>query len=212
MHFNKVETGNEFAIGGVLILVSSFDNRIIKDYREWELSIFSWSWRNLRYLETRLLIQSHWQLCYKPQVAIDSASSSCDRSSNLERCERKSQMLRVTLLAIYRFYGVMVSTQDSESCDPSSNLGRTWWNFFFHLNQFWYVVMPYDVKRILVFFFYYNHLLIYSFFWWGGGGALSKTLEMPLGHWRKKVTTSKPRGFSEDSNSGTSILGWWIFT
>jgi hypothetical protein len=23
------------------------------------------------------------------------------------------------------FYGVMVSTQDSESCDPSSNLGRT---------------------------------------------------------------------------------------
>ena len=25
----------------------------------------------------------------------------------------------------YRFYGVMVSTQDSESCDPSSNLGRT---------------------------------------------------------------------------------------
>jgi hypothetical protein len=25
----------------------------------------------------------------------------------------------------HRFYGVMVSTQDSESCDPSSNLGRT---------------------------------------------------------------------------------------
>ena len=24
------------------------------------------------------------------------------------------------------FYGVMVSTQDSESCDPSSNLGRTY--------------------------------------------------------------------------------------
>ena len=23
------------------------------------------------------------------------------------------------------FYGVMVSTQDSESCDPSSSLGRT---------------------------------------------------------------------------------------
>ena len=28
-----------------------------------------------------------------------------------------------------RSYGVMVSTQDSESCDPSSNLGRTWPNF-----------------------------------------------------------------------------------
>ena len=33
-----------------------------------------------------------------------------------------------------RFYGVMVSTQDSESCDPSSSLGRTWvfripWNY-----------------------------------------------------------------------------------
>ena len=25
-----------------------------------------------------------------------------------------------------RSYGVMVSTQDSESCDPSSNLGRTY--------------------------------------------------------------------------------------
>ena len=30
-----------------------------------------------------------------------------------------------------RFYGVMVSTQDSESCDPSSNLGRTL-TFFSH--------------------------------------------------------------------------------
>ena len=30
------------------------------------------------------------------------------------------------------FYGVMVSTQDSESCDPSSNLGRT-------LNIFWLI-------------------------------------------------------------------------
>ena len=27
---------------------------------------------------------------------------------------------------IVRFHGVMVSTQDSESCDPSSNLGGTW--------------------------------------------------------------------------------------
>ena len=25
------------------------------------------------------------------------------------------------------FYGVMVSTLDFESSDPSSNLGRTWW-------------------------------------------------------------------------------------
>ena len=30
------------------------------------------------------------------------------------------------------FHGVMVSTQDSESCDPSSNLGRT-------LNIFWLI-------------------------------------------------------------------------
>ena len=29
------------------------------------------------------------------------------------------------VLAIAWFYGVMVSTQDSESCDPSSNVGRT---------------------------------------------------------------------------------------
>ena len=32
-----------------------------------------------------------------------------------------------------RFYGVMVSTQDFESCDPSSNLGRTY--FFLLLNE-----------------------------------------------------------------------------
>ena len=29
-------------------------------------------------------------------------------------------------LKIHRSHGVTVSTQDSESCDPSSNLGRTW--------------------------------------------------------------------------------------
>ena len=29
------------------------------------------------------------------------------------------------IIGYQRFYGVMVSTQDSESCDPSSNLGRT---------------------------------------------------------------------------------------
>ena len=29
-----------------------------------------------------------------------------------------------------RFHGVMVSTQDSESCDPSSNLGGTCTNLF----------------------------------------------------------------------------------
>ena len=32
------------------------------------------------------------------------------------------------------FYGVMVSTQDSESCDPSSNLGRTFSFCFYGLN------------------------------------------------------------------------------
>ena len=35
---------------------------------------------------------------------------------------------------IIRFYGVTVSTQDSESCDPSSNLGRTW---LFKCHMFW---------------------------------------------------------------------------
>ena len=32
-----------------------------------------------------------------------------------------------------RFYGVTVSTQDSESCDPSSNLGRTYFLYFYIL-------------------------------------------------------------------------------
>ena len=31
----------------------------------------------------------------------------------------------LSLVTIMRFHGVMVSTQDSESCDPSSNLGGT---------------------------------------------------------------------------------------
>ena len=35
----------------------------------------------------------------------------------------------VCLRCHLRFYGVMVSTQDSESCDPSSNLGGTWFIF-----------------------------------------------------------------------------------
>ena len=35
-----------------------------------------------------------------------------------------------------RFYGVMVSTQDSESCDPSSNLGRTYIEFFLFFFSF----------------------------------------------------------------------------
>ena len=36
-----------------------------------------------------------------------------------------------------RFYGVMVSTQDSESCDPSSNLGRTWCTLFVFFSKFY---------------------------------------------------------------------------
>ena len=34
------------------------------------------------------------------------------------------------------FYGVMVSTQDSESCDPSSSLGRTFRIFDLEFTQF----------------------------------------------------------------------------
>lgn len=43
----------------------------------------------------------------------------------------KSQddLTRNSKLKQTRFHGVMVSTQDSESCDPSSNLGRTYLDF-----------------------------------------------------------------------------------
>ena len=34
------------------------------------------------------------------------------------------------------FYSVMVSTPDSESGDPSSNIGRTWFYFYGTLNDF----------------------------------------------------------------------------
>ena len=35
------------------------------------------------------------------------------------------------------FHGVMVSTQDSESCDPSSNLGGTWFFSHYHVLVGW---------------------------------------------------------------------------
>ena len=41
--------------------------------------------------------------------------------------------------------GVMVSTQDSESCDPSSNLGGTWY-FFKLLLLICMYLTPHDVK------------------------------------------------------------------
>ena len=43
------------------------------------------------------------------------------------------------LLHLQGFHGVMVSTQDSESCDPSSNLGGTlniFKSYFLDLNLF----------------------------------------------------------------------------
>ena len=45
----------------------------------------------------------------------------------------------LALPEVVRFYGVMVSTQDSESCDPSSNLGGTlniFKSYFLDLNLF----------------------------------------------------------------------------
>src|SRR4029434_4817480 len=45
-----------------------------------------------------------------------------EKNSN-GQCFKSIKFFRVTSC---RFYGVMVSTLDSESSDPSSNLGRTW--------------------------------------------------------------------------------------
>ncbi len=38
----------------------------------------------------------------------------------------KTEYIHICSSSVSRFYGVMVSTLDSESSDPSSNLGRTW--------------------------------------------------------------------------------------
>ena len=49
-------------------------------------------------------------------------------------------MCKITQLTMIRFYGVMVSTQDSEFCDQSSNLSRTYskfFLFFFSFNSYW---------------------------------------------------------------------------
>ena len=55
----------------------------------------------------------------------------CQGWRNREEAEIWIVRLYKLTLGISRFYGVMVSTLDSESSDPSSNLGRTWLNFFF---------------------------------------------------------------------------------
>ena len=61
------------------------------------------------------------------------------------------------------FYGVMVSTQDSESCDPSSNLGRTC--LFFSI--FGHAI--------------YTRLLFLQIVWWTSRGvANSATSRSPL--------------------------------
>ena len=50
----------------------------------------------------------------------------------------------------YRFYGVMVSTQDSESCDPISSLGRTFVNIDQCVdNNNIQVIKTYDPNSIL---------------------------------------------------------------
>ena len=44
-------------------------------------------------------------------------------------------------LSCARSHGVMVSTLDFESSDPSSNLGGTWWEYICYPNSprtFWY--------------------------------------------------------------------------
>ena len=41
--------------------------------------------------------------------------------------------ISLSQLGFHRSYGVMVSTQDSESCDPSSSLGRTSFYINYHV-------------------------------------------------------------------------------
>ena len=66
--------------------------------------------------------------------------------------ESKFSMFKTPFLS--GFYGVMVSTQDSESCDPSSSLGRTFCPTLKKkkFRQFFFFVDP-QYKLALDFFF-----------------------------------------------------------
>ena len=52
-----------------------------------------------------------------------------------------SHGIDICKIAVKWFYGVMVSTQDFESCDPSLNLGRTW-SILKQYIQLSYIVFP----------------------------------------------------------------------
>ena len=57
------------------------------------------------------------------------------------------------------FYGVMVSTLDFESSDPSSNLGRT----YYFINRYSISLVSYRMGYVSGFDFKYNYFIISTF-------------------------------------------------
>ena len=63
----------------------------------------------------------------RDQISVEPKFIIICNETNILKSFKSLQLARFYLFinSAVRFYGVMVSTQDSESCDPSSSLGRT---------------------------------------------------------------------------------------
>ena len=63
----------------------------------------------------------------------------------------------------YRFYGVVVSTRDSESRDPGSSPGRTYNIFLLHSIYNTYLLLLF-LHSFFSYYFIYNHQIKYTYF------------------------------------------------
>ena len=84
--------------------------------------------------------------------------------SREERCLVLHPIMHTTFN--YRFYGVMVSTLDSESSDPSSNLGRT-----FFLLLFVCLFLSREERGLVL------HLIVHTTFTYRFYGVMVSTLD-----------------------------------
>ena len=83
----------------------------------------------MQWLELETLNQA-----IRDQISVESKFILICNERNILKSFKSLQLAQFYLFINYavRFYGVMVSTQDTESCDPSSSLGRTLLYILYH--------------------------------------------------------------------------------
>ena len=76
----------------------------------------------VQWLEQETLNQA-----FRDQISVEPKFILICNEKNILKSFKSLQLAQFYLFIDYavQFYGVMVTTQDSESCDPSSSLGRT---------------------------------------------------------------------------------------